>query len=63
MSQEELAADSGINRPFISNVEKGKRNPSIGTLQSLAQALKTRVSRLMAHCEQCLEEERTQKKA
>jgi transcriptional regulator with XRE-family HTH domain len=53
MSQEQLAADSGIDRSFISNLEGGKRNPSFGTVAHLAHGLKMRYSRLVARCEQC----------
>ncbi len=55
MSQDELAKSAGITRPFISNVEQGQRNPSIGALTSIASALKTKVSRVMVNCEQCME--------
>ncbi|MFN8657051.1 MAG: helix-turn-helix transcriptional regulator [Candidatus Obscuribacterales bacterium] len=53
LSQEELAADSGVDRAFLSNVETGKRNPSIGSVASIAQGMKMRLSRLVSKCEQC----------
>lgn len=55
MSQEELAEDSGVDRAFISTVENGKRNPSFGTVASIAGGLKMRYSRLVTKCEQCTE--------
>ncbi len=39
LSQEELAERSGLNRPYISGIEKGKRNVSIETVEKLSQAL------------------------
>lgn len=51
MSQEELAKESGVDRGFISNVERGTRNPSLGLVASIALALKVRVSTLMRDAE------------
>lgn len=56
LSQEELSRRASINRPFLSNVEQGKRNPSIGALTSIAEGLETRVSKLMLSCEECIKE-------
>ncbi len=53
LTQDELAAESGVNRAFISNIEQGKRNPSIGAVASIAKGLRTRVSKMMAKCEEC----------
>lgn len=55
LSQEELADKSGVDRAFISNIEQGKRNPSFGTVASIASGLKMRYSRLVTKCEQCKE--------
>jgi transcriptional regulator with XRE-family HTH domain len=55
ISQEELAQEAGVDRAFISNVERGKRNPSFGFVASLAGGLKMRYSRLVHNCEQCSE--------
>lgn len=54
LSQEELAKEADVNRPFLSNVEHGKRNPSIGALTNIAEGLKIKVSRLMGMCEECI---------
>jgi transcriptional regulator with XRE-family HTH domain len=53
MSQENLAEDSGVDRAFISNVERGKRNPSFGTVASIANGLHMRFARLVDNCERC----------
>jgi two-component system response regulator len=46
MSQEELAARAGLHRTYISDVERGVRNPSIASIEKLAQALKLSISAL-----------------
>lgn len=46
ISQEELAARSGLHRTYISDVERGTRNPSIESVQRLAGALQMSVSAL-----------------
>lgn len=39
LSQEELAARSGIDRTYISGVERGVRNPTLDVMQRIAKAL------------------------
>lgn len=39
MNQKELAKTVGISQPFLSDIEKGKRKPSIDVLQKLCDAL------------------------
>jgi transcriptional regulator with XRE-family HTH domain len=39
LSQEELGARSGFNQHYISELESGKRNPTIISLYELAQGL------------------------
>jgi transcriptional regulator with XRE-family HTH domain len=39
ISQEQLAELSGLNRPYISGIEQGKRNVSLEVIVSLAKAL------------------------
>lgn len=56
LSQQELAESSGVNRAFLSNVEQGKRNPSIGAIASIAQGLRMRISRLLVKCDECIKE-------
>ncbi|MBX9570579.1 MAG: helix-turn-helix domain-containing protein [Candidatus Obscuribacterales bacterium] len=53
MSQEQLAEESGVDRAFISNVEKGKRNPSFGVVASIAEGLRLRLSKLVVLTEEC----------
>lgn len=39
MSQEDLALDSNINRNYLSDLERGRRNPSLKILISICEAL------------------------
>lgn len=39
LSQEDLADKSGLNRPYISAIEQGKRNVSLEVMGKLAEAL------------------------
>ena len=45
-SQEELADRSGLHRTYISDVERGTRNPSLESIRRLAVALELSVSAL-----------------
>jgi transcriptional regulator with XRE-family HTH domain len=56
LSQEQLAAGAGIDRAFLSNLERGQRKPSFGTVASIARGLKIKYSRLVAKCETCQSE-------
>jgi transcriptional regulator with XRE-family HTH domain len=47
VSQEGLAYASGLDRTFISAVERGVRNPSLLSVYSLADALGVPVDRLL----------------
>lgn len=39
VTQEELAHKAGIHQTYLSGVESGKRNPSIGVLERIASGL------------------------
>jgi transcriptional regulator with XRE-family HTH domain len=39
MSQERLALDAGMERSYVSDLERGMRNPSVRALGRLAEAL------------------------
>jgi len=46
VTQEDLATDSGIDRGYISGVERGVRNPSVSVLVRIADAIGVDVSEL-----------------
>jgi len=39
MTQEELAGRSKLHSTYISRLEKGKRNPTLDTMESIAESL------------------------
>lgn len=41
MTQESLSESAGISQNFMSQLETGRRNPSVGTLSRIAAALNT----------------------
>jgi two-component system, response regulator len=46
LSQEDLAERAGLHRTYISDVERGARNLSLGSIEKLAHALELSVSKL-----------------
>ena len=46
-SQEDLADQSGLDRTYISGIERKVRNPTIEIVERLAKALKTTASALL----------------
>ncbi len=46
-SQEELAWRAGLNRTYVTDIERGARNLSLVTIEKLAQALQTPLSALL----------------
>ena len=46
VTQEVLAADSGLDRGYVSGVERGVRNPSVKQLARMAHALDADISEL-----------------
>lgn len=51
LSQERLAAESRLDRTFISLLERGQRQPSLSTLLRLAAALGVSASELVRKVE------------
>lgn len=47
LSQEKLAEITGLHRTYISSLERGNRNPTLLTLQSLSKALDMSVDELI----------------
>lgn len=47
ISQEELAHIADSNRTYISDVERGTRNPSIEVVERIAKALEVKIGTLL----------------
>lgn len=47
MTQEQLALDAGMERSYVSDLERGMRNPSVRALGRLADALGVEPSSLL----------------
>lgn len=47
-SQEQFAFEAGIHRTYVSDIERGARNPTITVVEKLAVALGTSASELLA---------------
>ena len=51
MSQEDLGLEAGVQRNFISLIERGHNQPTINTISKLARALRMKASELVAEAE------------
>jgi transcriptional regulator with XRE-family HTH domain len=49
ISQDELAARAGLHRTYISDIERGARNPSLETIEKLASALEISTPTLFSY--------------
>jgi len=47
MSQADLARASGVSREYIARLELGQQDPTLGTMQKLAKALKVKAGELL----------------
>ena len=47
MSQGDICRSLGVDRAYISNLESGKRNPTLATIKRLADALGVPVDKLL----------------
>ena len=59
LSQEQLGLESGVQRNFISLIETGQNQPTIGTVFRLAQALNVKPSKLVADAEKLIQVDST----
>ena len=50
LSQERLALDAGMERSYVSDLERGTRNPSVRALGRLADALSVEPDALLKSC-------------
>jgi len=47
ISQEALAYEAGLDRTYISSIERGKRNVSLENIERLAKALDVKIRKLV----------------
>ncbi len=62
ISQERLALEAGLDRTYISLIERGVRSPTIRTLVKVAEVLKVPPSQIVQQMEVDLAKERKQQK-
>jgi len=55
LSQEELGARCGLDRTYVSGIERGERNPTIQTIWALSKGLSVAPSELLSRAERRLE--------
>jgi transcriptional regulator with XRE-family HTH domain len=48
LSQESLAVDAGIDRTYVSRIERGLENPTVAILEQLANALSAEIVEFFA---------------
>lgn len=48
LSQEKLAADAEVDRTYVSRMERGLENPTVGVLDRLAEALHFPISEFLS---------------
>ena len=51
LSQEELGYKAKLDRTYISGVERGVRNPTVGSLRRIASSLETQTSQILSAAE------------
>lgn len=51
LSQEDVAFESGVDRSFLSHIERGLQQPSISILFRIAEVLGTPASTILAEAE------------
>ena len=54
LSQEQLGFESGYHRTYISQLERGRKSPSLKTIFQLATALKTPPSEMILRVERSI---------
>jgi transcriptional regulator with XRE-family HTH domain len=47
LTQEGLALETGLDRTYVSGIERGRRNPTLTVIAILAEGLKTTASDLL----------------
>lgn len=52
LTQQQLSSDLNISHSFLSQIESGKRNPTLATIEAFARRFRIPVSSLMLFSEQ-----------
>lgn len=47
LTQQDLADKAGLSREYISRIEAGRQDPTVGTLEKIAKALKVKLVELV----------------
>ena len=47
MSQGDICRELGVDRAYISNIESGKQNPTLSTIEKIAKALGVKIDELL----------------
>ncbi|WP_017753716.1 helix-turn-helix domain-containing protein [Calidifontibacillus oryziterrae] len=58
LSQEKLALESGLDRTYISLLERGKRKPTVNSIFSISSTLKMKPHLLIKEVELVLEKDK-----
>ena len=56
LSQEDFALRAGLDRTYVSGIERGVRNPTVASLQKLAEALGVTLDRIFIEARKQAEE-------
>lgn len=52
LSQEELAARSGLHRTYVSQLERGQKSPSLAVIAGLARSLRVSAHEMVREAEE-----------
>jgi len=47
LSQEKLAARAGLSRPHLARLENARQDPTLGTIEKIAKALRVPIAELL----------------
>lgn len=56
MSQEQVALAAGLDRTYVSGIERSRRNPSLKSMQRIAAVLDTDLDRLFVKAKELASE-------
>ena len=59
LSQEQLALNAGLDRTYVSGIERGRRNPSLKSMQRMAAELSVPLDQVFALARELADENQT----